>query len=394
MMNVLTMRVLIDASPLLLRSAGVKSYLYHWLKHLRRLEGDGGIDAFPLIGEPGPLAHERSVLAPLATLPRLALLHFLNIPLNPAINLLAARYDIVHVTNQLRRPVRRARVTATVHDMTATLLPELHTAGNVKADTCFTDNVLRRADGLIAVSESTRSDLTRLLGVPPDRIEVIYPGVDERFTRITREAGRETLERLGLGKPYVLFLGTVEPRKNLDRLLDAWRGLVPSLGGDFELIVTGPAGWASEATMARLQAAEQSVRYLGYVAEGDLPALTAGASVFAYPSLYEGFGFPIAQAIAAGVPVLTSNVSSMPEVAGDGGILVDPKSVGEIRDGLARLITSPSLCARLAGAGREHAKRFCWVECARRSLDFFRRVASTEFRGQATKSRNSSFGIS
>jgi len=370
------MRVLIDASPLLLRSAGVKNYFYHWLVHLRRLEGGGSIDTFPLIGELGPLTHQRSVLTPLATLPRLALLHFLNIRFNPAINLLAARYDVVHATNHLRHPIRRARVTATVYDLTAALLPELHTAGNVKVESRFTANVLRRADGLIAISESTRRDLVRLFGIPAGRVEVIYPGIDERFSRITRETAAETLERLGLRKPYILFLGTVEPRKNLDRLLDAWSELAPSFGADFELVVAGLAGWASEATLARLRAAQSGVRYLGYVAESDLPALTAGASVFAYPSLYEGFGFPVAQAIAAGVPVVTSNVSSMPEVAGPGGILVDPRSVGEIRDAVSRLLTSPSLRERLAAAGREHSKRFRWEECARRSLDFFRRIAS------------------
>ncbi len=372
------MRLLVDATPLLLRSAGVKNYFYYWLSHLRRIAGQDAIDAFPLLGEFGPLTHERSVLPPLATLTRLALLHFVNIRYNPAFDLLAARYDVVHVTNQLRHPVRRARVTATVHDLTAMLLPELHTSGNVKADSRFTDNVLRRADGLIAVSENTRRDLVRLLGVNPERIEVVYPGIDERFSRTTRETAGDVLRRLGLVKPYVLFLGTVEPRKNLDLLLDAWTGLSSSLREEFELVIAGPSGWAPRSTLNRLAEAGAGVRRLGYVAEDDLPALTAGARAFAYPSLYEGFGFPVAQAIAAGVPVLTSNVSSLPEVAGEGGLLVDPRSVAEIRDGLARLLTSEALCRQLSAAGRRHATRFRWDDCAARSLEFFRRVASSQ----------------
>ncbi|MBI4873677.1 MAG: glycosyltransferase family 4 protein [Acidobacteria bacterium] len=366
------MRALIDASPLLLRSAGVKNYLYHWLVHLRRQAGGDRIDAFPRLGRLGPLTHERSVLSPAATLPRLAFLHFLNIRFNPAIGLVARGYDVVHVTNQLRHPVRGARVTATVHDLTAALLPELHTPGNVQADARFTDHVLRRARGLIAVSESTRRDALRLLDLAPERIRVIYSGVDPRFAQAGPEAARETAQRLGLHKPFVLFLGTVEPRKNLDRLLDAWQALAPSLREEFELVVAGPAGWAAEATLARLRA----VRYLGYVAESDLPALTRAATAFAYPSLYEGFGFPVAQAMAAGVPVLTSNVSSLPEVAGEAGVLVDPLSTGEIRAGLDRLLTSPSLRAALGAAGRERAARlFRWEDCARRSLEFLREVA-------------------
>jgi glycosyltransferase involved in cell wall biosynthesis len=368
-------RVLIDASPLLLRSAGVKNYFYHWLSHLRKLEGGPAIDVFPWIGAVGPLTHERSVLAAPATLARLAALHLFNIRFNPAIDFLAAGYDLVHLTNQVRHPIRRARVTATVHDMTAALFPELHTRGNVQADARFSENVLRRADRLIAVSESTRRDVVKLLGVAPERIEVIYPGVDDRFREMTPEKAAATLARLGLARPYVLFLGTIEPRKNLDRLLDAWARLEPSVGGEAELVVAGPAGWSSEATLARLRAPERGVRYLGYVGETDLPALTAGAMIFAYPSLYEGFGFPVAQALAAGVPVLTSNASSLPEVVGEGGILVDPRSVGQIRDGLQRLLTSPSLRHQTAAAGRRHAERFRWEECARRSLEFFRGTA-------------------
>jgi alpha-1,3-rhamnosyl/mannosyltransferase len=369
------MRLLVDATPLLLRSAGVKNYFYYWLPLLRRLAPPDRIDAFPLLDEFGVLTHQRSVLTPLATLPRLALLHFVNIRYNPALDLLAARYDVVHLTNQLRHPVRRARVTATVHDLTGMLLPEHHTSGNVKADKRFTDNVLRRAAGLIAVSENTRRDLVRLLGVSEQRIEVIYPGVDERFSRITREEAAPVLRRLGLAKPYVLFLGTIEPRKNLDLLLDAWAGLAAPLREEFELVVAGPSGWAPRSTLDRLAAAG-GVRRLGYVAEEDLPALTAGARVFAYPSLYEGFGFPVAQACAAGVAVLTSNLSSLPEVAGDGGLLVDPRSLAEVRDGLARLLASASLCLQLGEAGRRHAARFRWEDCATRSLGFFRKVAS------------------
>jgi alpha-1,3-rhamnosyl/mannosyltransferase len=173
----------------------------------------------------------------------------------------------------------------------------------------------------------------------------------------------------------VLCVGAIEPRKNLDALLDAWQQLRPTLREEFDLVIAGATGWAAPATRARLEAGVPGLRCLGYVRERDLPGLTAAATVFAYPSLYEGFGFPVVQAMAAGVPVLTSDVSSLPEVAGDAAVLVDPRSVAGIAAGLERLLESPSLRARLAHAGKLRARAFQWEECARRSLRFFERVA-------------------
>jgi alpha-1,3-rhamnosyl/mannosyltransferase len=222
--------------------------------------------------------------------------------------------------------------------------------------------VLPHADRLIAVSESTRSDAVRLLDLPPEKIEVIHSGVADAFF---------DAKPLAAGRPYVLFVGTIEPRKNVDTLLDAWAQLKPSLREQFELLVAGPAGWGAERTMARLRAGAGGVRYLGYVSEERLPSLTAGATVFAYPSLYEGFGFPVAQAMAARVPAITSNLSSLPEIAAAGAVLVDPRSADELHRGLELLLTSPSLRAKLARDGFRQAQEYRWGTCARRSLEFF-----------------------
>jgi glycosyltransferase involved in cell wall biosynthesis len=182
--------------------------------------------------------------------------------------------------------------------------------------------------------------------------------------------------KYGLTKPYVLFVGTIEPRKNIDTLLDAWQQLHASTRETHELVFVGPSGWAGNATVQRLRSGIQGVRVLGYVPEADLPSLTAAATVFAYPSLYEGFGFPIAQAMAAGVPVVTSNVSSMPEVVGDAGLTVDPNSAGELARVLDQVLTSMSLQEILGNRGRELARRFTWKNSARQSAEFFTRVAS------------------
>jgi glycosyltransferase involved in cell wall biosynthesis len=364
------MRAVIDATPLLIRSAGVKNYLYHWIVHLRRTAGAGVIQTFPSMDPLGPLTHEASVASFARTYSALAALALANRTPLPVLDWIAQGADIFHATNLVQRPPRRCRLTATIHDATCWLMPELHARGNVRADEYFAAT-LRRADGLIAVSQSTKDDAVRVLGLKPEKITVIHSGVADAFFNTEAAAIDAVRARYGLHRPFVLFVGAIEPRKNLDLLFDAMESLPPSIREEFELVIAGPIGWASAATTARLQ----SVRYLGYVPEPDLAPLTAAATVFVYPSLYEGFGFPVAQAMAAGVSVVTSNVSSLPEIAGDAAVLIDPHSLAELRDALEHLLLSPGLRAELVLRGRLRAARFRWETCATQSLQFFRKTA-------------------
>jgi glycosyltransferase involved in cell wall biosynthesis len=167
-------------------------------------------------------------------------------------------------------------------------------------------------------------------------------------------------------------VGTIEPRKNLDTLLDAWKQLNPDIRARFDLLIAGPQGWGTEATVERIRA---EAMYLGYVSETELPGLVAGATVFVYPSLYEGFGFPVVQAMAARVPVLTSNTSCLPEITAGAALLTDPRSAFEIANGLTRLLESESERQTLAENGRQRAALFRWETCARQSLEFFHRIA-------------------
>ncbi len=356
------MRVTIDATSALLRSAGIKSYTYHWVRHLRAQAQGDQIRAFPYLNDFGRLDHEGSTIASWQTLPRLALLYFVNAPGNPALDWILAGSDIFHASNQVRRAPRRIKLTATVHDLTCWLMPQLHTPGNVRADRSFAENILRRADGLIAVSENTRQDAIRLLNIDPDKIQTIYSGIPKEY--FDASPARR-------GRPYALFVGTIEPRKNLDLLLDAWCQVKPELRNEFDLVVAGPAGWGAEHTLVRLRA---EAVYLGYVPETALPGLMAGATAFVYPSLYEGFGFPVVQAMAAGVAVLTSNNSCLPEIAGEAALLIDPRSASDIAQGLTRLLESESQRKLLAQRGRERAQQFRWETCAAKSLEFFRHL--------------------
>jgi glycosyltransferase involved in cell wall biosynthesis len=358
------MQILIDATPLLLRSAGVKNYLYYWIRSLREQAGQDQILTLPHIEGMPALNHERSILGPIRTHVHLGRVYLANaVPALPLLRWTMPKAGVFHVSNQIRNPPRNMRLTATLYDMTTRLMPELHTAANLRADESLAANVFRKAAGLIAISENTRQDAVRLLGLDARRIEVIYPGVPEAYFNA---------QPTPAPKPYVLFVGMIEPRKNVDALLDAWQDF--RLRDEFDLVIAGPAGWAAEKTLARLASQPPGVRYLGYVSEEQLPGLTAGAAAFVYPSLYEGFGIPVAQAMAAGVPVITSNTSCLPEIAGQGALLVDPRSSTEIRTAMEKLLTSAELRRTLGELAKERAQHYHWENSARKSLEFFRRL--------------------
>lgn len=359
------MRILIDATPLLLRSAGVKNYTYYWIQSLWEQAGNDRISTLPALARLGPLNHEGSITGAARTYLHLGRVFAANrVPALPLLRWTMPAADVFHVSNQIRFPPKGRKLTATIYDMTCRLMPELHTAANIQADESLAKNVLARADRLIAISENSRQDAARLLGLDAGRIEVIYPGVPEVYFGAQARPSE---------KPYVLYLGTIEPRKNVDTLLDAWQSF--RLRHDFDLIVAGASGWAGEKTLARLTAKPNGVRYLGYVPEDELPGLTAGATAFVYPSLYEGFGLPVAQAMAAGVPVITSNTSCLPEVAGGGALLVDPRSAAEIQGAMEKVLESPSLQQELRTAGVARARsEYRWKVCGRKSVEFFHRA--------------------
>ena len=369
------MRILIDATPLLLRSAGVKTFVYYWLSHLKKQSANDCISAFPFLRDLGKLDHRKSVSGRLATRARLDLLGLLNVRESHVLDLLLGRrYDLFHASQQLRNPPRKCRFTATIYDMTCWLMPEMHTDANVFATKQYAERVLRHANGLIAISECTRNDAVRILGLREDFIQVIYPGVSDAFFQITESDIERTRQRYALPERYLLFVGCVEPRKNLAGVLDAWELLPLSMRDDCQLIAVGLLGWEKNETTARLLQGRRGIRYLGYVPEEDLPAIMAAATGFVYPSHYEGFGLPVIQAMAAGTPVITSNVSSLPEIAGDAALFVNPRCAGEISDAVRQVLSSASLCQGMRARGIKRAERFRWDACAKQSLSFFHKV--------------------
>lgn len=366
-------RICIDCSPLLVRSAGVKTYLYHWLRALRNRQGDaiaGFLD--PHIDE---LAH---TAGPSRHFLALAGLWLMNRSPGALISRVVPECSVFHVSNLLRRFPKRPRLSATIHDLTSWTVPQFHSSTQRKADQLFADRLLRSAHGLICVSEHSKRDAERILKLNPEKMRVIYSGVPAAYFTAGLTESETAARELNLQKPWFLSVGTIEPRKNLNGLLSAWLSLSPDFRSRTELVVVGTRGWESEATWRRLlQVAgeKKGIRYIGYVPERLMPGLTAGAQALVYPSFYEGFGLPVAQAMAAGCPVIAAGVSSLPEITGGAALLVDPHSEREIADAILRLSESESLRDRLRADGRKRAALFSWERAACESLDYFQNLA-------------------
>ncbi|MGC9969669.1 MAG: glycosyltransferase family 1 protein [Bryobacteraceae bacterium] len=371
------MRIMLDATSLLLRGAGVKTYMYYWIRSLQRSATQDLIRLFPFFGGLTDLDHESSSIGRWRTTLGALVVHFSNIKWNPVVEVVGCAADVFHASQHLRNPPHLAtRLTATIYDMTCWLMPEVHVPANVAATRRYGERVLRRATACIAISEQSKKDAVEILKLPADRIDVIYPGVAEEFFTVEQAEAQAVAKRHRLDKPYLLYVGTIEPRKNVDRLLDAYRSIYEPVRKAHELVIVGPLGWCSEATRDRLRAPEPGIRYLGYVSEDDLPGLTAGATAFVFPSLYEGFGLPLVQAMACGVPAITSRGSSLGEVAGEDAILVDPRNTDAIAAAMQRLALSPSLREDLGQRGRLRAASFRWERNAQQSLAFFHKLAS------------------
>ncbi len=234
---------------------------------------------------------------------------------------------------------------------------------------------LTRADAVIVPSEATKRDALKFYSPPPDKVHVIPYGVDSRFFHVESGAIEAVRHKYGLPDAFLLTVGTIEPRKNLTRLLGAYLAL-RAQGVAIPLILVGRRGWRSREFVKKLEDSQlgPSVRILGFVDDVDLPALYAAATVFAYPSLYEGFGFPVLEAMAAGTPVVSSDAASLPEVVGQAGLLVSPYDTNGLAEAIRTVIAHPDLRASLREAGLQQAQRFTWSETARATLEVYEAV--------------------
>lgn len=284
--------------------------------------------------------------------------------------------DLFHFTDFALLPLRRTPWVFTLHDVSFLVEPSWHEPRAVAALERVVARLVPDARAIFVHSAHTRTEVCRLLGVDPARVVVVPPGVSDAFRRPPSAADRERVARsLDLPSRYLLALGTLEPRKNVARVVAAFERIAatdPSLG----LVVAGARGWLDAPILAAIDGSPQRarIRRVGAVPEPDLPALIAGASAVAYVSLYEGFGLPALEALALGVPAVVSSTSSLPEVVGDAALCVDPGDTDAIAEALLTVLGDATTAARLRTAGPARAASFTWERTARATLDGYRRA--------------------
>jgi len=274
--------------------------------------------------------------------------------------------DVLFVPAHVIPLLHPKRCVVTVHDLGYLAYPQTHPSFSRWYLTLSTRWNVRAAAHVIADSKATRRDLRTRLSVNPAKVSVVYPGYDEQHFQPVRDERQieKARQKYGLRERYVLFLGTVQPRKNLTRLVESFAQI-----GDptTQLVIAGRRGWLTDDLYrhADTLALGKHVRFPGYIAPEDVPALLTGATVFAFPSLYEGFGLPVLEAMACGTPVLCSNAASLPEVVGDAALLVDPHDTDSLGHALQRLLHDETLRHDLVARGFEQARHFSWESSAR-----------------------------
>jgi glycosyltransferase involved in cell wall biosynthesis len=314
--------------------------------------------------------------APLSERALTILWHRLRLPI--PVEWFTRPVDIFHSTDFVLPPVRQARTILTVHDLTFMRLPQCAEAGLRAYLNKVVPRSIERADLVLADSQSTKNDLVELLGISPDKIEVVYAGVERRFRPMEGERALQRVKkRYGLDFPFILSLGTLEPRKNFTGLIEAY-ALMRDKGKEvkdreLKLVIAGGKGWLYDEIFARVKelGMENEVIFPGFVADEDLPALYNLAKLFAFPSLYEGFGLPPLEAMACGTPVVTSDRPSLPEVVGEAGLMVKATDSQELAKAMERGLTDKNLRREMREKGLKQAAKFTWEAAAGKLLDVY-----------------------
>jgi glycosyltransferase involved in cell wall biosynthesis len=360
------------------RRAGVSTYIEQLLKHLGQVDHENRYTIYTTRGlgasELGLPPNFRVRSSRLPTInPRV------RIPweqlLAPAL-LRLGRADVFHGVLNVAPLFCPVPSVITIHDLSFISFPQTFRRLNRAYLTWSTRVSVRHAARILAVSEATKQEIVRILGVAPERIVVTHNAVDARFAPPEPAELAAFRARVGLPERFILFLGTLEPRKNLPTLLEAYARIASST--DAPLIIGGGKGWLYDEIFAKAESLNlgDRVRFAGYIDQADQPLWYAAATVFAFPSLYEGFGIPPLEAMACGTPVVTTTSSSLPEVVGDAGLTVPATDADALGEALLRLLDDAELRAELRERGLRQARRFSWRETAERTLAVYREVGA------------------
>lgn len=383
------MKIAIDIHPTIANVAGklegghtrtgVGQYTYRILRELLELEdaNEYCLFAFRRRGSPKPFAERRGVAYRFIRVPPARLYRVmhrdLHVPL--PVDLLTGPSDLFVFSNYVRLPlVFGGRSVVMIYDLSFLRFPEHTEPRNGKYLRAQVPRSARESDHVVTISESSKREIVAAFSIPESKVTVAYPGIDQREFRPASEPEIERVRRrYDLPPRYLLHVGTLEPRKNLDTLLAARRALPEELRAAYPLVLVGGQGWLDAGVVAevrRLAAAGQAVA-TGYVPDSDLSAILSGAAAFVFPSLYEGWGMPVVEAMACGVPVVTSGRSSLPEAAGDSALMVDPRDTAALAQAIARVLEDRDLRATMIEKGFRHAGRFSWRHSAEKLLAVF-----------------------
>jgi glycosyltransferase involved in cell wall biosynthesis len=292
---------------------------------------------------------------------------------------LARRADLLHCPHYNVPYFYRGRLVVTIHDLSHLMFPKfLPSRPAYLYARVMLGAAVKMARKIITDSQFSKQAIQERFSVPDERIRVIYPGPSQWLIPGPNAVDPAPVRRMGVTLPYVLFVGLLKPHKNVGRLIGAFARLAAERRNGTQLVIAGKKGsdYPTLGQLARELAVDKQVIFTGHVSQDDLMALYTGAAVFALPSLNEGFGLPALEAMAYGVPVVASNCSSLPEVVGDAGLLVDPRDEGAIADALERLLADRALCQRLGKLGRERARQFSSRKAAQQHLEVYREVLS------------------
>ena len=372
------MRIGFDGSALRPERTGVGYYTEHLLRHLA--DAIGPDDELIVLSNcavetTSPLPARVRVLHDAKHLPRMVWMQTRA----PAM-LREIHADVAHFTNGMM-PLRIATPTVvTIHDMSLRLLPRYHPMRRVLLNRPLMDFAARRADLVVTVSDSAKRDIVRLYNLDEDRVRVVHEAAAPHFCPVTDPAALDRVRRkYGLATPTILYVGTIEPRKNLSMLIDAFARRTRSGALDHQLVCVGPYGWRSRGVDESLDRSDvrDRIRFTGYVPFEDLPALYSAADMFVYPSMYEGFGLPVVEAMACGTPVITGSAAAVAEVGGEAVEQVGRLDADGLGDALVRLARDPDRRRQLSESGLVRAARFSWARAARESLTLYREVIAT-----------------
>lgn len=285
--------------------------------------------------------------------------------------------DVAHFTNGMVPVGTPVSTVVTIHDMSLRLYPQCHPVRRLLLNRPLMHVAIRRASAIVTVSHSTRRDLLRLHRLAPDRVSVVHEAASPAFRPISDRARLASIRaKYRLPDRFILYVGTIEPRKNLARLVDAF-ARARTAGIPHELVCVGPYGWSSRDLVGRIEqlGLSRHVHFTGYVPFEDLPVIYNLGELFVFPSLYEGFGLPVVEAMASGTPVLTANTSSLVEIAGDGAETVDPMNTDALAEAIYGLLTDEPRRRDLAERGWQRSRAFSWSQTAKDMLAVYQRAA-------------------